>query len=68
MVDGVAGRVGDSFDYSGLRVLLPDGQVADRPALAVYRMIAQRTEGAVGVMLVVVLDEPAQAAVGEQWP
>jgi hypothetical protein len=68
VVDGVAGRVGDPFDYSGLRVLLPDGQVGDRPALAVYRTIAQGIEGAVGVVLVVVPDQPAQAAVGEPSP
>jgi hypothetical protein len=36
--------VGDSFDYSGLRALLPDGTVVDRPALAVYRSIARRVE------------------------
>ncbi|HEX4625989.1 MAG TPA: hypothetical protein VH231_16195 [Solirubrobacteraceae bacterium] len=36
--------VGDSFDYSGLRALLPDGQVVDRPALAVYASIARRIE------------------------
>ena len=67
MVDGVPGRVGDSFDYSGLRVLL-GGEFVDRPALAVYPTTAQRIEGAVGVMLVVVLDQPAQAAVGEPSP
>ena len=53
--------------YSGLRVLL-GGEFVDRPALAVYPTTAQRIEGAVGVMLVVVLDQPAQAAVGEPWP
>jgi polysaccharide biosynthesis protein PslG len=36
--------VGDSFDYSGLRALLPDGQVVDRPALAVYASVARRIE------------------------
>jgi hypothetical protein len=36
--------VGDSFDYSGLRALLPDGQVVDRPALRVYASIARRLE------------------------
>ena len=36
--------IGDSFDYSGLRALLPDGQVVDRPALAVYASVARRIE------------------------
>jgi hypothetical protein len=38
------GGVGDSFDYCGLRALLPDGQVVARPALAVYCSIARRIE------------------------
>ena len=32
----------NSFDYSGLRTLLPDGQLADKPALAAFRTMAQR--------------------------
>jgi hypothetical protein len=36
--------IGDSFDYSGLRALLPDGEVVDRPALRVFASIARRIE------------------------
>jgi GH35 family endo-1,4-beta-xylanase len=32
----------NSFDYSGLRTLLPDGQLADKPALAAFRAMARR--------------------------
>lgn len=37
--------VGDAFDYSGLRALLPSREVVARPSLAVYKRVARRIEG-----------------------
>ena len=34
----------NSFDYSGLRTVLPGGRFADKPALAAFRAMARRYE------------------------
>ena len=32
----------NSFDYSGLRTMLPDGRLVDKPALAAFRAAVRR--------------------------
>jgi hypothetical protein len=36
----------NSFDYSGLRTLRPDGTLADKPALGAFRAVARAAERA----------------------